>query len=195
MHSIKIINYVYDINNDINKNLINSSNLATIDRLSNYIQIHSWPSFGLLNINSVPAQTKRLYHYYLRQSFLPYISTIAENQIRNAISHHNTLYLYQWLSSYLMLSDKKHLNKNLIHSTYLDYWNEKVGYSSSTQQNRLFQLNNLLQLNFQPIQLNNQLVKKARAVLDNKTLAEQAYLNLSNFYSQKINLYPPLLLT
>ncbi|WP_416430478.1 ImcF-related family protein [Piscirickettsia salmonis] len=181
----KNINYVYDISNDINKNFINSSNITSIDKLANYIQSHSWFSFGLFNINSVPRQTVKLYNYYLSQSFLPYISTIAENQIKSAINHHNTLYLYQWLSSYLMLNDKQYLNKETIYNTYADYWDERAGYNNNTKQNRLFQLNSLLQLKFQPIDLNTDLVSQARAVLDNKTLAEQAYLNLNNFYHKK----------
>ncbi len=131
--------------------------------------------FGLYQGDKLRELALANYHKQLKNHFLPMIKARLEQRLVGEESN-NIEVLYQLLRVYLMLGDKDHLKTDIVQPWVgVDWENE---FTSDVQNQLKTHLDQLLQLDFPPVSLDDNLVREVRSILTQIPVAQQVYLRI-----------------
>jgi type VI secretion system protein ImpL len=148
-----------------------------------------YTKIGMQQTNKLQHQALTIYHKFLIEKFLPYLQQSLEIQLQNAQAN-NANQLYTTLKAYLMLGEKKHMNKKFFITWFDTYW-QQLGTDSAKQQNLHHHLTALLEHTFKETALNQELIASKRIVLNNMPQSRLVFTILQNQYQKSpIKIWP-----
>ena len=131
-------------------------------------------TLGLYRGIQVHNATEKFYEKNLYEIFLPFLKTMAEQDIQQNVN--NSLKLYNSLAAYLMLNQIQHRDNEFMKNSFLNDWHYQYANGSNIPFN--IYLADLFTLNFPAIDLNQEIVSQSRSILNQSTPAQYAYWNL-----------------
>lgn len=144
---------------------------------------------GLYHQNQAFSALLQLYHALLENAFLPGLQHTIATQLQQAtkavakqtdkkqkMQAHQAL--YQWLSCYLMLSQKQNRQAKWLALVLTHYWQTEDLGQKQRQVQKVRYLTDLLTFDFKGLPLQESLVQKARELLWHTPLDLQAYFHL-----------------
>lgn len=139
-----------------------------------------WLIQDFFHQDTLTALTDKTYHQVLTRYFLPGLAASLEPILMNNISPNN---LYGALRIYLMLGDPSHFNPEEVKNWFTKYWQQTFPDNPELQYKLISHLNALLTKAVAPLELNQQLISRARMVLSSSPAPQLAYSMLSNHKS------------
>lgn len=117
--------------------------------------------------------SQEIYNQQLRKQMLPRIQRQLEAQISSNLDQRNVL--ANALRAYLMLSLHHHLDEAYLQDWLAQIWAERYRGQGDLQRNLADHLAHLLDIGFEPVALNNQVLISARNELRTEPTAELVY--------------------
>ena len=148
---------------------------------------HPWLSGMGMYDNQVDESADQAYHAQLKRLLLPRLIGYLENKI--AMGHQGGD-LYDNFRTYLMFQKIQHMDSQLVIDWFKNDWKEAM-FGEATQRQALEQhLQQLLDLNLQPVKLNAQLVAQTRQLLLRVPVHQRIYSRIRTQpeFRQKIDL-------
>ncbi len=175
---------------DYNQNIVHLSPLApsiellpTLDALLKATQVYSeeednFPEnmAGLQQGKTLRVTTKNAYHQQLVELLLPKITSELEYQVTN--NQDNREFLTPSLRAYLMLNLHEHLDTSYLKQWMGLHWSYIYSGSATEQSSLQTHFSNLLDIGFEPVSLNDNLVAKSRNYLREADTSALVYLQL-----------------
>lgn len=157
------------------------SQLALLDEMQSVFDPEEDPGFlhrGLYQGNKMMDTFKTLYDPVLQYQFLP----VLLNDLKSGITNPTTELgqVYELLRAYLMLGDEKRLEPHFFYNVMDRYWDKSYGDNSDLKDLMLDTLNSYLKYKSAAIQLEPDVIQAGRRRLENLSLADQVYSQLSN---------------
>lgn len=172
------------------------SDLTKLKAETNALYGRWWHYFGLPFPERVAGMSEAMYHQALVTYFLPFIQQVLANQLQAQVAQQKPQMtqseqlafdskIYQYLSSYLMLTQVSHLNSRQVESQLAGVWQQLFPQHSATYE-QLVQLTcDLLAKPIPALASDAGLVAKARAAFGHPPLATQVFYTLQMAYQQK----------
>lgn len=150
-------------------------------------EAHPWLSgMGLYDPN-VDNGADDAYATQLRELFLPRVIAYLESYLRKGQQGGD---LYNTFRTYLMFNKTEHMNKQMVLDWFDNNWAETMHGEASHRKELRKHLEALLNLDLQPVQLNQSLVSHTRNLLLQMPVALRIYSRIKNNpkYNQKVDL-------
>ncbi len=156
--------------------------MQTIDALNQYgVARDRWLGFG--QVVKLHDGLQTTYQRLLATNFVLYLDQVLTKQIQDDIDN-NQPDLYNALQVYLMLIQPDHLNTTEITHWFKQLWANQYAGNPIEQQLLLAHLTNLLQLSHNSWPVNYDLIKNAQQVLQQRPVAQIAFMMLQTQYQQ-----------
>ncbi|OEF19604.1 type VI secretion system membrane subunit TssM [Aliivibrio logei] len=131
---------------------------------------------GLQQNKKLKEAAEKAYHNQLNHLLLPKITSELEYQVTN--NQENREFLTPSLRAYLMLNLHDHLDRKYLEEWMSLHWSYLYSGSATEQQSLQTHLSNLLNIGFEPVELNNNLIAKSRKFLREADTSELVYQQL-----------------
>ncbi len=142
-----------------------------------------WLIQDLSRADTLTTLTDNTYHQALSRYFLPGLAASLEPTLMSGAGPST---LYGALRIYLMLGDPSHFNADEIKSWFIKYWQQTYPDNPELQTKLISHLNALLLKPAAPLELNQQLITKARSVLSLAPASQLAYSMLTNHINDDV---------
>ena len=149
--------------------LVAAQNSASDDTRSLFSQS------GLSQMRSLGPASDKAYLRVLQNAFFPRLVSVLENQLTDTDSTDN---LFVTLKTYLMLANSKRLEDEYVQNWFKNYWENQFPGDSVKQAELNKHLGVILKTGFEPILLDQRVVKNARFILQKVPLSERIYASL-----------------
>jgi len=150
-------------------------------------EAHPWLSgMGLYDPN-VANGANYAYATQLKELFLPRVIAYLESYIKKG---HQGGDLYNTFRTYLMFNKTEHMNKKMVMDWFDTNWSQTMHGEASHRKELRKHLQALLNLNLEPVKLDQALVKNTRNLLLRVPVSLRIYSRIKNNprYNQKVNL-------
>ena len=131
---------------------------------------------GLSQMRSLGPAADDAYMRILQNAYFPRIVSVLENKLNDRNTSADDLFIT--LKVYLMLANSNRLDNDLVKSWFSNYWEIQFPGDAAKQGTLNGHLALVLEEGFEPILLDQRVVKKARFVLQQIPLAERIYTSL-----------------
>ncbi|MDH3326235.1 MAG: type VI secretion system membrane subunit TssM [Gammaproteobacteria bacterium] len=131
---------------------------------------------GLSQMRSLGPASDEAYLRILENGFFPRIVSVLESTLTDRNSSSDTLFIT--LKAYLMLANSNRLENEFIQKWFENYWELQFPGDGAKQEALNTHLNKTLDKGFEPILLDQRVVKNARFILQKVPLAERIYASI-----------------
>jgi len=131
---------------------------------------------GLSQMRSLGPASDEAYLRILDNTFFPRVVSILEDQLTERDASADTLFVT--LKAYLMLANSNRLDDKYIQSWFKNYWEITFPGDSAKQATLNTHLSITLKKGFEPILLDQRVVKNARTILQKIPLSERIYTSM-----------------
>ncbi|HFE37443.1 MAG TPA: type VI secretion system membrane subunit TssM, partial [Gammaproteobacteria bacterium] len=131
---------------------------------------------GLSQMHALGPATDDAYHRTLQQAFFPRLINLLEaalNQRENNLDN-----VFAALKTYLMLAYTEHFDEQQVSQWFVNYWENQFPGNIDKQTQLQQHLKTLFHIGFEPILINEALVKNSRKKLQKIPLANRIYRSL-----------------
>jgi len=158
-----------------------AQNSATDDTRSMFSQS------GLSQMKSLGPASDEAYLRILENAFFPRIISVLENQLTQQDASADSLFVT--LKAYLMLANSNRLDNKYIQSWFKTYWENKFPGDDAKQAALNTHLSTTLNNGFEPILLDQRVVKNARNILQKIPLAKRVYASIKQQAEKTLDVF------
>ena len=196
MYMNEVESYIAEFNEEKNRYNFRSGNiyntLPTLNALAKASVVydqekHPWLSALGMYDSSVDDAANKAYHAQLKTLFLPKLIKQLETHLKRG---HRGGDLYNTFRIYVMFNKLEHMDKQLVEEWFSEQWKNELEGQASKKQALSAHLNNLLNLELQPVTLDKYIVSSTRSLLLRVPASQRIYerIRTNPLYTQKVDL-------
>ncbi len=192
----EVESYIAEFNEAKNRHNLRSGNiystLSTLNALAKASVVydqeqHPWLSALGMYDARVDDAANQAYHSQLKTLFLPKLIKQLESHLKRG---HRGGDLYNTFRTYVMFHKLEHMDKQLVKNWFSGQWKNELEGQATKKQELSAHLNNLLDLELQPVELDKYIVSSTRTLLLRVPASQRIYerIRTNPLYIQKVDL-------